>query len=196
VAQILADAVPAWVATEPGLVALPADTRVLDLADAGVQAELAGYPATAPEVTVHAEQLAYVICTSGSTGRPKGVAIGHGNGEALLDWARERYPAAVVARTGAGTSICFDLSVFELFAPWQQGGTVVLVEDGLALGAEGLGLTLVNTVPSVLRTLLADGRLGPSVRVVNVAGEALAGSLVEATLGLGRHGYRPAETPA
>ncbi len=185
VQQILDDATPAWVLLEPGLLAeeaVPAATvlSLPELSDA-----LRVQPVHAPAQVVWPAQLAYTIYTSGSTGRPKGVAISHGNVEALLYWSAQRYPTQALARTGAGTSICFDLSVFELFAPWAQGGAVVLVDDGLALGDASLQLTLVNTVPSVLRTLLEQGGLGPTVQVVNVAGEALAGSLVEATLGSG-----------
>src|SRR5918911_2140240 len=63
------------------------------------------------------DNLAYVIYTSGSTGTPKGVAIAHRSAVAFLAWARTRFDHADLAGVLAATSICFDLSVFELFAP-------------------------------------------------------------------------------
>jgi len=124
--------------------------------------------------------LAYVIYTSGSTGRPKGVAIEHRNTVAMLHWAREQFSDAELAGVLASTSICFDLSVFELFVPLSWGGCVVLAENALALpqlpAAEAV--TLVNTVPSILTELLNLGGLPASVQTVNLAGEALPPTLV------------------
>jgi non-ribosomal peptide synthetase component F len=84
------------------------------------------------------ESLGYVIYTSGSTGRPKGVAIEHRSTVTLLQWAQEVYGRADLAAVLASTSICFDLSVFEMFLPLSVGGTVVLAEDALQL-ASGWG---------------------------------------------------------
>src|SRR5206468_3877702 len=75
------------------------------------------------------ENLAYLIYTSGSTGRPKGVAIEHRSAAALLAWASELFRPDELAGVFASTSICFDLSVFELFLPLAAGGTVILGDD-------------------------------------------------------------------
>ncbi|MDO9003737.1 MAG: condensation domain-containing protein, partial [Aquabacterium sp.] len=40
--------------------------------------DLDSQPASAPDVAIHPEQLAYLILTSGSTGKPKSVAVAHG----------------------------------------------------------------------------------------------------------------------
>ena len=115
--------------------------------------------------TPTADGLAYVIYTSGSTGRPKGVAIEHRNTVALLHWAREQFSDAELAGVLASTSICFDLSVFELFVPLSWGGCVVLAKNALALpklpAAEAV--TLINIVPSILTELLNLGDLPASV---------------------------------
>ena len=128
-----------------------------------------------------AEHLAYVIYTSGSTGQPKGVAIAHRNASALLDWAQTCFPAHLLGGVLASTSICFDLSLFELFLPWSSGGTVVLAQDALHLPTlpAAQAVTLLNTVPSVLSALLQTGPLPPSVRTVTLAGEALPASLLQ-----------------
>ncbi|MEM7356399.1 MAG: condensation domain-containing protein, partial [Acidobacteriota bacterium] len=126
--------------------------------------------------------LAYVIYTSGSTGRPKGVAMTHRNAAAMVGWATGVYSAAEMSSVLGATSICFDLSVFELFAPLSRGGTVVLAANALELTELPTAdeVTLVNTVPSALTELLRAGPLPPSVRTVNLAGEPLTRKLTDA----------------
>jgi len=133
--------------------------------------------------TVDPDNLAYLIYTSGSTGRPKGVAITQRSAAALVLWAREVFPPADLAGVLAATSVCFDLSVFELFVPLCSGGTVVLAENALQLA--GLAdliaagrVTLLNTVPSAMTELLRLEAVPPSVRTVNLAGEPLTTALV------------------
>jgi amino acid adenylation domain-containing protein len=125
--------------------------------------------------------LAYLIYTSGSTGRPKGVAIEHASAAALVAWAGEVFPASALAGVLASTSICFDLSVFEIFVPLAWGGTVILAENALALSALPAAgeVTLVNTVPSAIAGLVRGGTLPPRAAIVNLAGEALKRELVE-----------------
>jgi amino acid adenylation domain-containing protein len=125
------------------------------------------------------ENLAYVIYTSGSTGVPKGVAVRHAGAAALLRWAGETFPAEALAGVLAATSISFDLSVFELFAPLARGGAAILAVDALHLpAAAGRPLTLVNTVPSAMAELLRGGSLPATVTTANLAGEALPAELV------------------
>ena len=129
------------------------------------------------------QSLAYVIYTSGSTGNPKGVMIEHRSAVAFLSWAHDVFTDEDLAGVLASTSICFDLSVFELFAPLTSGGRVILVENALALGQTDHAVepTLINTVPSVMAELLLLRKLPRSIRTVNLAGEPLTTSLVEAT---------------
>ncbi|HJR08153.1 MAG TPA: amino acid adenylation domain-containing protein [Pyrinomonadaceae bacterium] len=125
--------------------------------------------------------LAYVIYTSGSTGRPKGVAIEHRSATTFLHWALEVFPEQTLAGVLASTSICFDLSVFEIFAPLSRGGKIILAENALALPtlpAAGQ-VTLINTVPSAIAELVRMNGIPDSVRTVNLAGEALKLSLVQ-----------------
>ncbi len=132
-----------------------------------------------PVALIDSHNLAYVIYTSGSMGQPKGIAIEHQNTVALLNWAKEVFLPVEIAGVLASTSICFDLSVFELLVPLSQGGKIVLVENVLFLHeAASNGITLVNTVPSAMAALLAAGALPASVRVVNLAGEPLRSELV------------------
>ncbi|WP_324784264.1 amino acid adenylation domain-containing protein [Streptomyces sp. H51] len=136
---------------------------------------------TPPDVTVGPESATHLIYTSGSTGLPKGVLIGHRNAVALLAWSEATYTPEDLARVLFSTSLNFDLSVFELWAPLTRGGCVVVVDNVLALTEdEGLRPTLVNTVPSALNVLLQRAAVPASARVLNVAGEPLAKELVNA----------------
>ncbi len=125
--------------------------------------------------------LSHIIYTSGSTGRPKGVAIEHHSVSVLLDWARAELDPKWCDGVLASTSICFDLSVFELFWPLSSGGRVVLVENVLELPGlgEGASVRLVNTVPSAADALCRVQGLPASVACVCLAGEALPGELVD-----------------
>ncbi|MEL7355553.1 MAG: amino acid adenylation domain-containing protein [Cyanobacteria bacterium J06560_6] len=133
------------------------------------------------EMGAVSNSLAYVIYTSGSTGRPKGVAIEHRSTVTLLHWAKEQFSQDELSGVLASTSICFDLSVFEIFSPLSWGGRVVLVENALAFTQlpDSARVGLVNTVPSVLGQLLKMDRLPPSVQTVNLAGEALPITLIQ-----------------
>lgn len=143
--------------------------------------ELKLAPSHAPQVAVGGRQLAYVIFTSGSTGEPKGVAIEHSSVCTFLAWAASEFAPDERAGVLASTSVCFDLSVFELFLPLTHGGRVILVDNVLALtqGEAGTDISLVNTVPSAIAELARQKCLPPNVRVINLAGEALPEVLVD-----------------
>lgn len=125
------------------------------------------------------ESLAYVIYTSGSTGRPKGVMIEHRNLCALIGWSAGVYED--LQGVLASTSICFDLSAWELFVTLALGGSLVLADNALHLPQLPARerVRLVNTVPSAIRALCEAGQIPASVRVINLAGEPLAQGLVE-----------------
>jgi len=134
---------------------------------------LAHSPISDPNSEVGPSNVAYVIYTSGSTGSPKGVVIEHRNTLALLGWARNQFSPEVLSGVLASTSICFDLSVFEI--------------------------TLLNTVPSALAALLRIYGLPAAIQVVNSAGEFLSPELVDRTYASGNVQqffdlYGPSET--
>jgi amino acid adenylation domain-containing protein len=135
---------------------------------------------TNPVSGVSSRNLAYVIYTSGSTGRPKGIAIERHNVVNFLHWVRGVFSEEELDATLASSSISFDLSVFELFAPLISGGKAILIQNILHLidlpGNEEV--TLLNSVPSALAELLKAGLAPGSVRTITLAGERLKGSLV------------------
>src|SRR5262245_25701460 len=134
-----------------------------------------------PRPPARSDDLAYVMYTSGSSGQPKGVAVESRNVTNLVDWALNTFSTEDLRGVLASTSISFDLSVFEMFVPLSAGGTIILVDNLLALAdapAKSL-VTFVNTVPSIMREFLRLNELPPSVRTVALAGEPLNPSLVD-----------------
>uniref|UniRef100_UPI0018F718F3 non-ribosomal peptide synthetase n=1 Tax=Streptomyces sp. N35 TaxID=2795730 RepID=UPI0018F718F3 len=137
----------------------------------------------APHLPVHAQELAYVMYTSGSTGKPKGVAITHAtvvNGVLRL---AERVGMGPGRSMLAGTSVNFDVSVFEIFTTLAAGGVVDLVRDVLVLGEreDGWSGSVLSTVPSAFDELLDALRDRTEVETVVFAGEALSAALVRRT---------------
>jgi amino acid adenylation domain-containing protein len=128
---------------------------------------------------------AYMIYTSGSTGKPKGVVVEHRSIVTFAAWAGSIYTAEEWSGVLAATSICFDLSVFELLLTPVHGGTVILAASALELPhlAARDQVRLVNTVPSAAQTLLELRVLPAGVRTVNLCGEILRSPLVQGLYG-------------
>ncbi|WP_410660554.1 amino acid adenylation domain-containing protein [Amycolatopsis sp. lyj-112] len=169
--HVLSDARPELIVTTPGAATvLPDDgTPLLYLDEAGPERE----PAEA-----RPENLAYVLYTSGSTGVPKGVAITH---DCVVNGVLRLAPVVGMApgvRLFAGTSINFDVSVFEIFTALCHGGTVEIARDVLALGErESWDGGVISTVPSVFAEIVDELEGKTTVDTVVFAGEALPSSL-------------------
>ncbi|MBV4551044.1 non-ribosomal peptide synthase/polyketide synthase [Pseudomonas sp. SWRI102] len=180
VAYMLDDSRARVLLTEQAVAAtltVPAGTEVL-LLD---RIELTSYPLKPPVIAVTPDNLAYVIYTSGSTGKPKGVAIAHRNVLALIDWSKSVYRRDDIQGVLASTSVCFDLSVWELFVTLANGGSLIIARNALELPQLPARdqVRLINSVPSAIAALQRNGEIPPSVRIINLAGEPLKQSLVE-----------------
>ncbi|MGA4844527.1 amino acid adenylation domain-containing protein [Streptomyces sp. G45] len=137
---------------------------------------------TARTAPLAPDNLAYVMYTSGSTGKPKGAAISH---RGIVNGVRELVdvlgPDATPPgwRMLAGTSVNFDVSVFELLTALSTGGTAELVDNALALAERGSwDGQVVSGVPSVLSELVGHLDKAPDVRAVVFAGDVLPARLV------------------
>ncbi|MEV0006242.1 amino acid adenylation domain-containing protein [Micromonospora sp. NPDC050980] len=183
--SVLAQSGARIVLTGPGgLDEVPDGVRLLRL-DELIATYRPDYP-SAPDVA--AGQLAYVLFTSGSTGLPKGAMCEHaGMVNHLLAKVEDlglRERDVVVQSANQ----CFDVSIWQLFAPLLVGGRTLLVDDATVREPHrfvdtivACGATVFRTVPSYLDVLLGHleqrrpdlGRL----RRIAVVGEALPRSL-------------------
>ena len=181
VAYMLDDSQAKVLLTQQSLLAqLPQTDAEVVLVEAGGQA-FAAQPADNLPAQGDSANLAYVIYTSGSTGKPKGVAIAHRNVQALIHWSAEVYSEEDLQGVLASTSVCFDLSVWEIFVTLARGGSLVMARNALELPdlPERDQVRLINTVPSAIAALQRIGQIPQGVRIINLAGEPLKQSLVD-----------------
>ena len=82
--------------------------------------------------------LAYVIYTSGSTGNPKGVMIAHHSAVNLIEWVNTRFAVNQDDSLLFITSMCFDLSVYDMFGALATGAKVVIATQSQVQNAEEL----------------------------------------------------------
>jgi amino acid adenylation domain-containing protein len=164
----------------------PASRLEFIAADAGAKVVLEDDFATLSAelpTTVEPDGLAYVIYTSGSTGRPKGVEIGHAALANLVAAMGELIGAGPADRWLNLTTISFDISGLEIFAPLTTGGRVVVaaetaVREGAALARliRDAGITHVQATPSSWQLLLDAGWAGAPITALS-GGEALPRAL-------------------
>lgn len=186
-AVTIEDAQLPFVITQQHLIdVIPKNKAEIILVEQAAQA-IDRQPQTNLNVAVCDRNLAYVLYTSGSTGKPKGVAIEHRNTLALIEWASQTYTAYQLKGVLASTSLCFDLSVFEIFVTLSCGGKVIVVKNALDVPnlVSPTDVTLINTVPSAINELLRLNCIPPSVETINLAGEPLQNALVQQLYQLG-----------
>lgn len=126
---------------------------------------------------------AYIIFTSGSTGVPKGVAMSHGAVTNTLDDMAARFGMAADDRVFALSSLSFDLSVYDIFAPLAHGAAIVIPDPGQERNPahwhamlDAHQVTIWNSVPMLLDMALvwcASMKVTPptSLRLALVSGD-------------------------
>ncbi|MFD3522131.1 amino acid adenylation domain-containing protein [Streptomyces sp. NPDC058653] len=174
--HILDSARPQLVLTDAGTVGVLPETDVPTLFLGDVDLETGEGVATAAVLPEHA---AYVMYTSGSTGTPKGVVISHANVVNGVTRLAERVGVSADTRMFAGSSVNFDVSVFEIVTTLANGGTVEVVRDALVLAErEAVSASVISTVPSVFAELGDRMATISGLETVVFAGEALPATLV------------------
>lgn len=142
-----------------------------------------------PPQTSSLDDVAYVLYTSGSTGKPKGVQITHRALTNLLvavsnDLSLDR--SEVVLAT---TTISFDISTVEIFAPLIAGAHLIVAPRNVAVNGELLakaisesGATLLQATPAGWQVLLEAGWEGQAGLKMLTGGEPLTWILAQRLL--------------
>jgi amino acid adenylation domain-containing protein/non-ribosomal peptide synthase protein (TIGR01720 family) len=93
---------------------------------------------------VSSENLAYIIYTSGSTGTPKGVMVRHQPVINLIEWVNKTFQVGSSDRILFVTSLCFDLSVYDIFGLLAAGGSIHIASKSVLKNPEQLLHTLYH----------------------------------------------------
>jgi amino acid adenylation domain-containing protein/non-ribosomal peptide synthase protein (TIGR01720 family) len=162
----------------------------------------------APQVTLHADSLAYLIYTSGSTGQPKAVAVAHGPLAMHCEAIGERYGMSPADRELHFMSFAFDGAHERWLVPLLFGASLLIRDDELWTPEQTLaamtahGVTVAAFPPAYLQALAsqaeADGK-APPVRVYCFGGDAVPDAAFERARKALRpqaiiNGYGPTET--
>ncbi|WP_187434276.1 non-ribosomal peptide synthetase [Paenibacillus methanolicus] len=122
---------------------------------------LGGYETADPACPSTADQLAYVIFTSGSTGTPKGVMVKHRPVVNLIEWVNNTYGVDGRDRVLFMTSLCFDLSVYDIFGFLAAGASVRIATraeirnpNALAAILRDEPVTFWDSAPAALQQLM------------------------------------------
>jgi amino acid adenylation domain-containing protein len=145
-----------------------------------------------PGLQIDSKQLAYTIYTSGSTGRPKGVMIEHHSAVNLVLWVNDTYNVGGNDRLLFITSMCFDLSVYDIFGMLSAGGTLVIAESKEIQNVKTLqdmlvkyDITFWDSVPTTMDYLVRDlereqpGYRHPGLKTVFLSGDWIPVDLPE-----------------
>ncbi len=126
---------------------------------------------------------AYAIYTSGSTGQPKGIVVSHRN---VCHWVRSENHVLQIVQDDLvyqGFSLAFDMSVEEIWPAFLVGASLWVAPPELVKAVDQLpqmltqaGVTVLHAVPTLLALLEQDI---PSLRLINLGGEACSSGLVE-----------------
>jgi amino acid adenylation domain-containing protein len=103
---------------------LPDDAVAVIVDDDDTRTALLAEPTTRPARTAEATDVCYTIYTSGSTGQPKGVVLTHEAVVNTLEWVNREFSFSVADRLLWVTSVCFDLSVFDVFGALGAGASI------------------------------------------------------------------------
>lgn len=99
--------------------------------------------------------LAYIIYTSGSTGKPKGVMISNSAAVNTILNINKKFGITSNDRIAGISSLCFDLSVYDIFGAFEAGASMVVIKDqrnmqDVIKTVEKNKVTVWNSVPAIM----------------------------------------------
>jgi amino acid adenylation domain-containing protein len=149
-------------------------------------------PRFSPPPDSSLDDIAYVLYTSGSTGKPKGVQITHRGLTNMLIAVSNDLGLTNSDVVLATTTISFDISTFEIFAPLIAGARLVVAPRSVAIDGKLLakairehGVTVLQATPAGWQVLLEAGWEGQAGLKMLTAGEPLTWTLAQRLLDCG-----------
>ena len=131
------------------------------------------------EIINSKDDVAYAIFTSGSTGTPKGVKITHEGAFNTIRDINEKFNVNSEDNILGISSMCFDLSVYDIFGAQFAGAKLVQIEDqrdinNLIKVIKQEKISITNSVPALMEMMvdtLDEGELIESIRLVLLSGD-------------------------
>ena len=125
---------------------------------------ISNYSSANPQIEYDPSELAYIIYTSGSTGKPKGVAITHEAAMNTVIDINRKFSVDKEDKIIGLSSMCFDLSVYDIFGSLTTGATLVEIPDihdmhYVSEIIEQEGITIWNSVPAVMDMLVSNNEI-------------------------------------
>lgn len=154
-----------------------------------VEAALGDTDATAPNVKVSGNDLAYLLYTSGSTGKPKGVMVSHKNLLNFLLGMKDIFHTDIHTRLLAVTTISFDIAGLEIFLPLISGGELVLADKKATKDSKVLiellqneDINIFQATPATYKLMLQEDWPFRESLTLLCGGEALSKTIADSLL--------------
>jgi amino acid adenylation domain-containing protein len=145
---------------------------------------LANFSIDDPQVSISADDLAYLAFTSGTSGKPKGIQGRHGPLSHFLPWYKHTFDIKESDRFSLLSGLSHDPLHRDVFTPWQFGATIC-IPDAELLSTPGYlaewmrqqEITVTNLTPAMGQLLTSEwtARSQPiaSLRYAFFVGDAL-----------------------